>query len=117
MSKEFKRQDHERHSKLGKNRKKLQKWRRPKGRDSKMRLQRKSYPASPTVGYRTSRKESGKINGLTPVLVYNQNDLLAVKKDQIAILAKIGAKKKLEVLKLAQDKNIMIANVPKEGKK
>jgi large subunit ribosomal protein L32e len=116
MPKKFIRQDVSRYSKIGKNRKKLQKWRKPKGRDSKMRLSRKSYPASPTVGHKSPKKESGKINGQIPILVYNTSDLEKVTKDNVAILASIGAKKKLDVIKAAQEKKIKILNI-KENKK
>ncbi len=109
--KKFVRQDANRYSKIGKNRKKLQKWRRPKGRDSKMRLKRKSYPATVSIGYSTSRKEYGKINGKTPVLVYNIKDLEKLGKENVALLAKVGAKKKLEMIKFAEEKKIAIINV------
>ena len=115
MSKDFARQERVRHLKLGK-KKSVATWRKPKGRDSKMRLMRKSYPASPSVGYKSPRKESGKINGKIPVLVYNTKDLEKVGKNSIAILAKIGAKKKLEVIKVATEKKIQILNI-KENKK
>ncbi|MFH1290144.1 MAG: eL32 family ribosomal protein [Nanoarchaeota archaeon] len=111
MPKKFVRQDSKRHSKIGKNRKKLQKWRKPKGRDSKMRLSRKSYPATVSVGYKTARKETGKIEGLIPVLVHNTKELEALSKDMIAIIAKVGAKKKLEIIKQAQEKKIKILNL------
>jgi len=111
MSKEFKRQESGRHSKLGKNRKKLQKWRKPKGRDSKMRLSRKGYSKTVSIGYKSARKESGKINNLTPVLIYNLKDLNSLNNKSLAILARVGAKKKLELIKLAQEKNIQILNV------
>jgi large subunit ribosomal protein L32e len=75
MPKKFIRQDSNRYSKIGKKRKALQKWRKPKGRDSKMRLHRFSYPVSPSVGYKKSRKDSGKINGLLPVRVSNSQEL------------------------------------------
>lgn len=110
-NKKFIRQDSNRYSKIGKKRKKLQKWRKPKGRDSKMRLNRKSYPTTVSVGYKSSGKESGKINGKTPVLVHNAKDLEKVGKDNIAILAKVGAKKKLDVIKLAEKNKIKILNV------
>lgn len=111
MSKEFKRQETHRHSRLGKKRKKLQTWRRPKGRDSKMRLKMKSYPISPTIGHRSSKKDSGKIKGLTPIIVHNLKDLGKCDKNSIIIIAKIGAKKKLDIIKKAQEKNIKILNV------
>lgn len=116
MATTFVRQQTIKQSRLGKNRKSLHKWRRPKGRDSKMRLKRKSYPASPTVGHKSPRKESGKIDGKTVVLVHNQKDLERVDKNSVAILAKIGAKKKLELIKYASEKKITLLNV-KEAKK
>ena len=60
MAPTFIRQDYMRHIKIGSGRKKLLKWRRPKGRHSKMRKQRKGYPAIPTVGYKAPKKEYGK---------------------------------------------------------
>jgi large subunit ribosomal protein L32e len=109
MKKKFIRRDSVRYSKLGKKRKKLQKWRKPKGRDSKMRLSRKSYPSSPTVGHKSQNKK-------TQTLVQNVNDLKKVNKDTIIILAKVGAKKKLEIIKQAQESKIKLLNV-KENKK
>ena len=111
MKKKFIRQDSFRYSKIGKNRRKLQKWRRPKGGDSKMRLQRKSYPVSPAVGYKSPRKERGKINSLTPSLVYNVKDIKKLGKNAIVILARVGAKKKIEIIKQAQESKIKILNV------
>jgi len=111
MSKDFVRQDSVRHLKLGKRKKKLRTWRKPKGRDSKMRLSRKSYPKTVSVGYKTQKTQSGKIKGMTPVLVHNLNDLKKVDKNSIVILARIGAKKKLEIIKAAQESKIKILNL------
>jgi len=116
MSKEFKRQESVRHLKLGKRKKSLRVWRRPKGRDSKMRLKRKGYPSSPTVGNKTPRKKSGKIDNLVPRLVHNVKEAKALPENTIAIIAKIGAKKKLELIKLLNERKIRILNV-KEAKK
>ena len=92
-TKKFIRQDSSRYSKLGKNRKKLQSWRKPKGRDSKMRLSRKSYPATVSVGYKTSKAQSGKIQGKIPVLVYNTKDLEKLTKEElISLFAENGDK-------------------------
>ena len=117
MSKEFVRRDMSRFSKLGKNRKKLQSWRKPKGRDNKMRLKRKSYPSVVSVGYKTSKKESGKVNGLFPVLVHNLKELESLGKDSAAVIAKVGAKKKLELIKKADELKIKILNVKQGAKK
>ena len=107
----FVRRSMKRFSKLGKNRKKLQKWNRPKGRDNKMRLKRKSYPATVSIGYSSPKKEAGRINGKLPVLVHNVKELQKLGADNIAILARVGAKKKLEIIKFAEEKKIKIINV------
>ena len=109
--KKFIRQEAKRHSKLGKNRKKLQKWRKPKGRDSKMREKRKGYSKSPTVGNKTPRKNLKKT-----ILIHNQKEINSVDKNASIILARVGAKKKLELIKHAREKNLKILNV-KENKK
>lgn len=110
MSKKFTRQDTHRHLRLGRHRKKARTWRRPKGRDSKMRLQMKSYPASPTVGYKTSRNSAGKIKGLIPILVHNKSELQRLTKENIAIIAKVGAKKRIEILNHAKGHKIPVLN-------
>ncbi len=115
MSKKFKRQDSVRHFRIGKNGK--VKWRRPKGRHSKMRERRVSYPRVVVIGYKTSKKLSGRINGLYPKLVHNTKELLKVGKDEIAIIAKVGAKNKLNMIKLAQEKNIKVLNLRGEKSK
>jgi large subunit ribosomal protein L32e len=115
-NKKFIRQESGRYSKLGRNRKKLQGWRKPKGRDSKMRLKRKSYPATVSIGYSSPRKEHGRVHGKLPVLVYNTKDLEKIGNDNIAILAKVGAKKKLEIIKTAEERKIKILNVKGDKK-
>ena len=112
----FLRQDIMRHSKLGKNRKKLQKWRAPTGRHSKMRQKRKSYPTLPTVGHKSPKIESGKINGLFPILVHNTNDLAKVGKNNIVIIAKVGAKKKLEIIKKVEEMKLKVYNLGGKSK-
>lgn len=107
--KTFLRRDSVRYSKLGKNRKKLQKWRKPKGRDNQMRLKRKGYPALPSIGY---KKQSIK----QAPMVYNLNDLNKLEKNSSIIIASIGAKKKLDIIKKAQEMKIKILNI-KEDKK
>ena len=111
MSKEFVRQDSNRFLKLGRRRKKGRVWRKAKGRDSKIRLNRFGYPKSPAVGYKTQKTEAGKIDGLNPILVYNTADVGKLTKKEVAIVAKVGAKKKLEIIKKAQEMKIKLLNV------
>jgi len=110
-TKKFVRQENKRYSKLGSKRKKLQKWRKPKGRDSKMRLKKKSHLTSPTVGHKSPKKTVGKINGMKPVLVHNLKELNALEKNAVAILARLGMRKRLELIKQANEKNLRFLNV------
>jgi len=111
----FVRADSCRYSKLGKKRKKLQKWRKPKGRDNKAREKRKGYQRSPTVGYKKPHSESGKIGNKIPLNVSNLKDLKDVSKENIIIINKIGAKKKMEIIKMAEESKIKILNLGKKN--
>lgn len=114
MSKKFIRSDTNRFSRLGKGRRKLWRWRRARGKSHKMRLGRAGYSSVPKVGFKTPKKEAGKINGLFPKLVHNIAELESLGKNQIAVLARVGAKKKLEIIKKADELKIKIINIGKE---
>ena len=114
----FLRADTFRHLRLGKKRRKLQKWRRPRGHHNKLRLKRFSHPVQPGVGFGSPKSEAGKIKGLLPVRVHNLAEIEKLSpKRHIAILARVGARKKLTLLKRAQELQIKISNVGKEMKK
>ncbi len=98
-------------SKLGRKRKKKQVWRRPTGRDNKMREQRRGKPAIVSIGYSTDKKERGKINGKKPLFIKSIKELEKAGKENIVILGKIGRKKKIEIVKKAKEMNIEIANL------
>ena len=108
---EFVRRIWSRYSKLGKRRKKKQVWRRPTGRDNKMREKRRGYPAVVSIGYQKSKKIKGKIQGKESVIVSNIKDLEKIKKNQIIILGRMGKKKKIEVSKKAKEKGLEIYNL------
>lgn len=112
--KKFLRRDSNRFSKLGKKRKKLQKWRKAKGRDSKIRLKRFGYPKGVRIGYKSTKTESGKLKGLYPYWVYNTDDLDTVVKGSVVIIGKVGTKKKLEIIKKALEMKLKISNVKEE---
>lgn len=111
MAPKFLRQDSHRHHKLGRNNKKKQVWRLPKGRHSKMRQQLKGHIPLPTIGYKQSKKTSGKIQNLAPVLIHNLNEMKKVTPNHIVILAKLGAKKRIELIKYADEHKIKILNL------
>jgi large subunit ribosomal protein L32e len=112
----FVRRDSNRYSKIGKGRKKLQKWRRPKGRDNKMRENRKGYPKSVRVGFKTTNKESGNIGGLVPQRILTLKDLDNIRKDNLIIIGKVGAKRRIELIKKAEEMKLKIFNVEMGGK-
>lgn len=111
MTAKFLRRGWERYSKLGLRRKKKQVWRRPHGRDNKMREKRGGYGPVVSIGYRTQKDSRGKIDDKKVVMINNLNDLSKLKSGEIAILGKIGKKKRLEIAKKAQENKIHIHNL------
>ena len=108
----FLRSDWMRHSRLGRGRRKLQKWRRPRGRHSKIRRKRFGYPMKVMIGFSSPREGRGTVQSLNPVLVHNIKEISALKKESIAIIARaVGARSKIAMIKTAQEKGIKIANV------
>ncbi len=100
-----------RHSRLGRKRKKKQKWRKPKGRDNKMREKKKGHSAVVEIGYKKSKNQQGKINGKERIIIKNIKDLEKIKGYKSIILGKIGKKKKIEIAKKAKEKKINISNL------
>ena len=95
-----------RYSKLGKRRKKKQVWRRPKGRDNKMREKRKGYPIVVSVGYKKKKSERKLVR-----VVRNIGDLEKIEKNEMIIIGNIGKKKKIEIAKKAIKMKIPIQNI------
>lgn len=111
MVKQFLRADTFRHFRLGKNRKKLQRWRKPRGKHNKLRLKRVGHPVQPGVGFGRAKTDYGKIKGVTPMLVHNAAELELVTKGQGVLFAgNIGAKKKLVLIKRAEELKLPILN-------
>jgi len=104
----FLRHTSHKYSKLGLRRKKKQIWRRPTGRDNKMREQRRGHPAIVAIGYSTDKKIRGKIEGKIPFIIRNVNDLKKIQKNNLAMLGNIGKKNKLEVAKRAKEMKLEI---------
>ncbi len=95
------------------------KWRFPRGKHSGSRQYHKGKPIKPTTGYGSPRAvrhlhKSGK----SVVLVKNTMDLEGLNKDtQIITIAKIGKKKMLAILEVAQKNHIEVSNVKDVNKK
>lgn len=92
--------------------KRLQKkWRRPKGRDNKIRRRLKGSLASPS--YSSPKKVKGMHpNGLIEILTSNLNDLdnLDSTKHTIRIRGTVGNKKKRTIIKKAKELKLHILN-------
>ncbi|MBI2043619.1 hypothetical protein HYT25_04490, partial [Candidatus Pacearchaeota archaeon] len=73
-----------RFSRLGKGRRKKQKWRNPTGRHNKIRKKRKGYSARVSIGYSKDRKTKGKIMEKIPKMIYNAKELGRIGKKEIA---------------------------------
>ena len=95
---------------LGKRQKSKRKYRRPTGRHNKMRQKWKGRTPMVEVGYKNSEKLRGLIQGKIPILIQNVNDLTKIGKNNIIILANVGDRKKIEIVKQAQEKKLDIAN-------
>lgn len=111
MPKKFLRRDSNRHSKLGHLRKKLQKWRRPTGRDNKMREKRRGYPKIVSIGYSKDKSLKKSV-----IIIRNIKDLDKVKDtlkgtSELVIIGAVGKKKKIEIIKKAKEMKINLRNV------
>ena len=111
MPKQFLRRIWSRYSKLGRKRKNKQVWRKPTGRDNKMREKRKGYPAIVSVGYQKNKKLRGKIEEKIPKVIYNLKELKKTNKEDLVVLGKMGNKKKIEIMKAAKEMKIKFHNV------
>ncbi|MFC1801126.1 50S ribosomal protein L32e [Nanoarchaeota archaeon] len=104
----YSRQDSHKKKRLG------SKWRRPKGLQSKMRLRKKGYKRSVEIGFGSPKavKRMHK-SGLMPVLVYALTDLKKIRPDKegIVIGQTVGKRKKLELIKKADELKIKVLNV------
>ncbi|MCD6479790.1 50S ribosomal protein L32e [Candidatus Bathyarchaeota archaeon] len=88
-------------------------WRRPRGIDSKMRLKKKGWPPSPSVGYRGPKAVRGlHPSGYEEVLVYNVGDLATIDPETqaIRIAGTVGARKRAIILAEAEKRGIKVLN-------
>lgn len=89
-------------------------WRKPRGIDNKKRIGMKYAGKRPKIGYKQPesirfRRRSGKLE----FLVHNVQDLQKIpsKEEYIAVIAHdVGKKKRLEIIKVAKDMGVEIAN-------
>jgi len=88
-------------------------WRRPKGLDNKIKLQRKGFPKIVKIGYRGPRVVRGlHPSGFREVVVHNVQDLKNVDPlhEAIRIASTVGRRKREEILKRAKELKIKVLN-------
>ena len=92
------------------------KWKRPRGLDSKRRLRKDGHQRRPSRGYSSPNKVKGLTKeGLQEKIITTSYDLDNLKSNEIAVISRrLGAKKKLIILKKAIDKKIMVSNINPE---
>lgn len=107
MSDDFKREDSHKKGSVPDS------WRRPKGKHSRARLQKKGARPVPKAGYRTDKEFRGKHpSGYEDVLVHNSSDLeeLDPEKEAARIGSTVGGRKRKQMLEKADEEDIRVLN-------
>jgi len=107
----FLRRNWNRQFRLGKRRKKKRIWRRPTGRDNKMREKRKGYPSSVGIGNKRQTSSRGKLEDKKVMMIRNLKDLEKIGKGSIGVVSNIGKRKKIELAKKAKEMKIELWNI------
>lgn len=90
-------------------------WRRPRGKDSKMRLHKKSRPPLPKIGYRTPKIVRNRHpSGFIEILVYNVEDvkkkITDPSRQAIRIGGSVGKRKRIKIMEFADLHGIRVLN-------
>ena len=87
-------------------------WRRPRGRDSRMRKKDGSWPKSVNVGYRSPAKVRGiHPSGFEEILIYNTKDLEKVtSRNVVRIGHTVGLKKRIVIINKANELSLRVLN-------
>lgn len=106
--KKFLRSKWRKYSKLGRGRRKKQKYRKAKGRHNKMREKMKGNPVRVSIGYKKSRK--GREKELI-IRIFHIKGLEKIDKNAKIFISKIGKKKKIEIVKKAKSLGLKFENL------
>ena len=93
-------------------------WRRPRGVDSKMRMSVKGWPKTVNVGYGGPKTARGlHPSGYSEVLVHNLNQIEGLNSETqaIRIAHTVGGRKRMEIITRAKDMGLRVLN-PRELK-
>ena len=93
-------------------------WRRPKGWQNKIRLNKRGYRKAVQKGYGSPKEVSGlHPTGLNIVIVSSLKDLENLtEKDGVMISSTVGAKKKIDIIKTSQEKKLTLLNLKDPAK-
>jgi large subunit ribosomal protein L32e len=89
-------------------------YRKPRGLQSKMRLEKRGYRKTPSQGYRSPvAVRNMSVSGKMPFVVSNVSELekINTESESIIIGSSVGTKNKVEIVKAAVEKKIFIENV------
>lgn len=103
----FRRQEWSRYKKLG------EKWRKPRGKDSKMRVGSRGKPAAVSIGYRSPKETRGiHPSGFAEVLVYRPQDLGGIDTNRhvARIASSVGKRKREKIIVKAKELGIRVLN-------
>lgn len=91
-----------------------QKWRKPRGIDSKMRLNLRGYNKCVEPGYGAPKlvKELDK-SGLQPILICTEKELDKINKEKqgVIISSRTGKKKRIAIIKKANELSVKMLNI------
>ena len=86
------------------------KWVKPRGRHSKLRNQKRGRGSSPSIGYSSPKAVRGLTKeGYKHIVVNNLNEIKQIK-DPFFISSRVGNKTRLEMLRSAKQKGLMVLN-------
>jgi large subunit ribosomal protein L32e len=88
-------------------------WRKPRGKDSKMRLQKSGAPQLVRVGYRTPRKYRNlHPSGFKEVLIHRVEDLEGLDPTiyAVRIASSVSKLKKIKIIEEAEKKGLKVLN-------
>jgi len=91
-------------------------WRKPRGRQNKVRLHKRGYKRGPSVGFGSPGKLRGTVKGLRPVRVATLKELegLDPKREGAILTATLGARKREALLTHAKALRITLLNLDAE---
>lgn len=90
-----------------------ERWRRPRGKNSKMRLGKRGWPKIVKIGYKKSRKGRGlHPSGLEEIIVRRPADLekINAKTQIVKISHTVGERNRIAIMERAQALELIVAN-------